>query len=139
MALGLALSITEDDLAIARECERLDGEPGFFTHLTGDRRRQRLAQLDAAARQRIDPLQRRRGPAHDQHSPGAENGRTDRQIRPRGISSRIRDGVGQGPVPFGYDAGKAPVVRWSRKPYTPIALWPKKPCSQDPSSPGTYR
>ena len=30
MALGLALSITEDDLAIARECERLDGEPGFF-------------------------------------------------------------------------------------------------------------
>ena len=61
--------------------------PVSSAHLAHHRLFQRLAELDAAAGQRIDPLHRRHAAPHDQYPLSAENSGADRKIRPRGHNS----------------------------------------------------
>ncbi len=62
MLLNAAVAVVGDALAVARKRDRFDGKPGLFRNLALDRLVQRLADLDHAARKRVDPMSRARVP-----------------------------------------------------------------------------
>ncbi len=89
MPLDASAAVARDRLAKAGEFDRLDLKRGFFADLADDGFFQGLAELDAAAGQRVKAVGGWPRPAHDQHPAVAENRGADRKKRPRRISSRI--------------------------------------------------
>ena len=75
MARHAAGLVARDELAMARERDRLDRDAGFLRHLAHDRLVQRLAGLDHAARQREHAGARALGAPRDQHVAVADDRR----------------------------------------------------------------
>ena len=86
---------------------------GLLHHLARDRLDEALADLDAAARQRVEPARRRPGAAHDQHPAVADDGGADREDRSRGIAAAVRHGVSAAPRWWGAAAAEISTRRFS--------------------------
>ena len=85
MPLDAAGSIVNDRLAKADQLDRLDRQRGLLADFADYRLLQRFAQLNAAARQRIETMRRRPCPPRDQHPPVVEDRGADGEVRPRRI------------------------------------------------------
>src|SRR5215472_5672205 len=145
MPLDTPGGIAGDGLAESDQFDRLDIERSLLADLADDGLLQRLAKLDAAARQRIDAFGRRPAARHDEHFAVAEDRGADRQDRPRGISptvGRLRHYSRARFALYGLsyvrtlchhlDAGGDPkAVRLSRTAEFPAALQ----CGADPADP----
>jgi hypothetical protein len=89
MPLHAVLRIADHGFAEAGERHRLDRHAGFLADLARDRLRERLADLDHAAGQRVHAVRRRAGATHHQDLAVAYDRGADRQERALGIGSRV--------------------------------------------------
>jgi len=92
MPFDPAIAIPRDGFAIAGERHRLDRKRGLFTDFAHHRLHQRFANLDTAARQRVEARRRRPGATHDQHLAVADDGGADREDWCCRVGSPVRHG-----------------------------------------------